>query len=87
MALQQALKSQVATALGSSSAPVPLGRWLAEDRQILIFDPRGDGRVAEVFGDLDDPNSEVSILIKTHRAEVLHPELGNKPKVYYLAPR
>ena len=29
------------------------GRWLAEDRQILLFDPRGDGRVAEVFGDLD----------------------------------
>lgn len=38
----------------------PLGRriddyrhWLAEDRQILLFDPSGDGRVAEVFGDLD----------------------------------
>lgn len=27
--------------------------WLAEDRQILLFDPRGDGRVAEVFGDLE----------------------------------
>ena len=43
--------------------------------------------VARTFGDLDDPNSEVSILIKRHRGEVLHPELGNKPKVYYLAPR
>jgi molybdopterin-containing oxidoreductase family iron-sulfur binding subunit len=42
---------------------------------------------ARTFGDLDDPNSEVSMLIKTHRGEVLHPELGNKPKVYYLAPR
>jgi hypothetical protein len=29
-------------------------RWLDEDRQILLFDPAGDGRVAEVFGDLDD---------------------------------
>jgi hypothetical protein len=29
-------------------------RWLADDRQILLFDPRGDGRVAEVFGDLDE---------------------------------
>ena len=28
------------------------GRWLAEDRQFLLFDPRGDGRVVEVFGDL-----------------------------------
>jgi hypothetical protein len=27
-------------------------QWLAEDRQILLFDPAGDGRVAEVFGDL-----------------------------------
>lgn len=27
-------------------------RWLAEDRQILLFDPAGDGRVVEVFGDL-----------------------------------
>ena len=43
--------------------------------------------LARTFGDLDDPNSEVSLLIKTHRGEVLHPELGNKPKVYYLAPR
>jgi Fe-S-cluster-containing dehydrogenase component len=42
---------------------------------------------ARVIGDLDDPNSEVSILIKTHRGEVLNPELGNKPKVYYLLPR
>ena len=28
-------------------------RWLAEGRQILLFDPSGDGRVVEVFGDLD----------------------------------
>lgn len=27
-------------------------RWLAEERQILLFDPTGDGRVVEVFGDL-----------------------------------
>ena len=26
--------------------------WLREDRQILLFDPNGDGRVVEVFGDL-----------------------------------
>ncbi len=42
---------------------------------------------ARIFGDLDDPNSEVSILIKKERGQVLNPELGNKPKVYYLAPR
>lgn len=42
---------------------------------------------ARTFGDLDDPNSEVSILIKRHRGQPLNPELGNKPKVYYLMPR
>ena len=42
---------------------------------------------ARTLGDLDDPNSEVSILIRTHRGEQLNPELGNNPKVYYLAPR
>jgi hypothetical protein len=26
--------------------------WIGEGRQILLFDPAGDGRVAEVFGDL-----------------------------------
>jgi Fe-S-cluster-containing dehydrogenase component len=42
---------------------------------------------ARIFGDLDDPNSEVSTLIKRHRGTVLNPELGNKPNVYYLVPR
>jgi molybdopterin-containing oxidoreductase family iron-sulfur binding subunit len=42
---------------------------------------------ARTFGDLEDPNSEASKLIKECRGEVLNPELGNKPKVHYLAPR
>jgi Fe-S-cluster-containing dehydrogenase component len=42
---------------------------------------------ARTFGDLDDPNSEVSILIRRHRGTVLNPELGNEPNVYYLEPR
>ncbi len=43
--------------------------------------------VARTIGDLDDPNSEVSILIKKYRGTPLNPELGNEPKVFYLAPR
>ena len=42
---------------------------------------------ARTVGDLDDPTSEVSILIKRFRGTPLNPELGNQPKVYYLTPR
>lgn len=39
---------------------------------------------ARVFGDLDDPDSEVSRLARSPRAFKLHEEKGTKPKVIYL---
>ena len=39
---------------------------------------------ARVFGDLDDPNSEVSRLIREKKGEQLHPEHNTDPSVYYL---
>ncbi len=41
---------------------------------------------ARYFGDLDDPYSEVSQLIKTRGAVQIHPELNTDPSVYYLVP-
>ena len=58
---------------------------IAEDREPACVE--ACSAKARIFGDLDDPDSEVSFLIKRYRGEVLKPELGNKPKVYYLAPR
>lgn len=34
------------------SAGAPYSRWVARGRHFLAFDPRGNGRIVEVFGDL-----------------------------------
>jgi Fe-S-cluster-containing dehydrogenase component len=39
---------------------------------------------ARAFGDLNDPNSKVSILLCEHTFYRLRPELGTAPRVYYL---
>lgn len=37
-----------------------------------------------VFGDLDDPNSEISKLVKSRKHHTLKPEAGTNPNIYYL---
>lgn len=40
---------------------------------------------AIVFGDLEDPNSQISKTLSNTGATVLKPELGTSPKVFYIA--
>jgi tetrathionate reductase subunit B len=44
--------------------------------------PRG----ARIFGDLNDPDSEVSKLIHSKPVRVIKKKLGTKPQVYYINP-
>ncbi|MBI3014421.1 MAG: 4Fe-4S dicluster domain-containing protein [Candidatus Tectomicrobia bacterium] len=39
---------------------------------------------ARVFGDVNDPESEISRLIATNPVQVLKPEKGTEPRVYYI---
>ena len=41
---------------------------------------------ARVFGDLDDPNSEISKILREHSTFRLLEEMGTRPKVFYIPP-
>jgi tetrathionate reductase subunit B len=37
-----------------------------------------------MFGDLNDPGSEISVVLRDQPSRVLRPELGTRPRVHYL---
>ena len=62
----------------------------AEDRELVDGDVqpacvRSCPAEAMVFGDMSDPDSQVSKMISSGRSEQLLSELGTKPRVFYLS--
>ncbi|MEH1169367.1 alpha/beta hydrolase [Micromonospora sp. CPCC 205539] len=51
-----------ATAAAMRAAGPPYADWVAGGRRFLAFDPRGDGRVVEVLGDLADAD-RIAVLV------------------------
>ncbi len=39
---------------------------------------------ARIFGDLKDPNSDISHVVREHRYALIKPDMGTHPKCYYL---
>jgi len=37
-----------------------------------------------VFRDLDDPHSDVSVVLRKRKSKTLIPEAGTKPQLYFL---
>jgi len=40
---------------------------------------------ARIFGDMDDPDSEISQVMNNNPVQVLYPEYGTEPNVFYIA--
>jgi len=63
-------------------------------RELAVADPPSaaiegttDQRMLERYGDLADPESEVSRLLASQPSFRLREDLGTGPRVYYLPPR
>ena len=59
------------------------GRLVPERSPVHTDQPEGDQDQHDP-GDLDDPESNVSRLLRERSYHVLHPEYGTQPRVYYL---
>ena len=59
-------------------AGAPYAQWAGQGRQFLAFDPRGDGRIVEVFGDLGAAD-RIAVLVPgvANRADNFNTGLGD----------
>lgn len=60
------------------AAGIPYAQWTGQGRQFLAFDPRGNGRIIEVFGDLSAAD-RIAVLVPgvANRADNFNTGLGD----------
>jgi pimeloyl-ACP methyl ester carboxylesterase len=60
------------------AAGAPFAQWTEQARQFLVFDPRGNGRIVEVFGDLGAAD-RIAVLVPgvANRADNFNSGLGD----------
>jgi pimeloyl-ACP methyl ester carboxylesterase len=70
-----------ASRLAMQTAGAPYAQWAGQGRQFLAFDPRGNGRVVEVFGDLGAAD-RIAVLVPgvATRADNFMTGLGDVPE-------
>jgi pimeloyl-ACP methyl ester carboxylesterase len=69
-----------ANRLAMQTAGAPYAQWAGQGRQFLAFDPHGNGRIAEVFGDLEAAD-RIAVLVPgvATRADNFSTGLGDVP--------
>ncbi|RJR30998.1 MAG: 4Fe-4S dicluster domain-containing protein [Desulfobacteraceae bacterium] len=83
--LQQGTVSKCNFCMERIEAGLSNGKRPGADREVTPACVNACPAKARIFGDLDDAESEVSMVIRIGRGYQLRPEAGTDPSIYYIA--